>query len=238
MKNDLIHTRRNEAFTSSNIVSDMLEVPNKDLLRTIDKVIKLYNLTVLHSTVKNAKHQPIFIETTYKNKRGRVYKSYDMNEAAYMLLAMQLSKYKNAREVQIAVVTAFSMMKEAILNHDNPEWNQIRSEGKEVRKIETDVIKDLVEYARQQGATNYKFIYSNYTRMMNKEMQLIIESQGMPIKDLSTKQDLLLISIAEKQLSYYLQNAMKEGLHYKDIYKGAKAFLNQFAASLNPMILR
>ncbi|MGK3946705.1 Rha family transcriptional regulator, partial [Streptomyces caeruleatus] len=76
-------------FTNTVIVAENLEVPHKDLLRTVK--------SLLEKTKKQCAGQPIvFIESSFTNKQGRTYPMYEMNEDAYMLLAMQLSNYEKA----------------------------------------------------------------------------------------------------------------------------------------------
>ena len=56
----------------------------------------------------------------------------------------------------------------ALLNKQNSEWLETRKQGKLVRRGETDVIQQLVQYAINLGCKNTKFFYSNYSRMVNK----------------------------------------------------------------------
>jgi phage regulator Rha-like protein len=82
---ELVHTKRGEIYTTSILVSEKLEVPHNKLLRTIERVIKDYNF---HTPPVSTEFQ--FIETTFTTKMNKTYKSYDMNEQAFIVLVMNL----------------------------------------------------------------------------------------------------------------------------------------------------
>jgi len=234
MKTSIIHTRRAEAFTSSKIVADMLEVPHRDLLRTIKKIVKRQKNNAHTSALK---YPQKFIETTYQNRMGRIYKAYDMNEQAYMKLAMQLSGYEKAEQVQDAIIEAFALMKSALLNHKDPIWQLERKKTKAVRYKETDMIQAFVEYAKEQGSQHPDYYYQNFTKMTNKALApLLTAPDGKPVKDLSTIEDMDAIRIAERMIAQIIEQGMQAGIYYKEIYAKAKERINAFATSLAPMI--
>ncbi|MDY0138263.1 MAG: Rha family transcriptional regulator [Candidatus Izemoplasmatales bacterium] len=113
MEIKLVHTKGQEVFTNSKIIADMLEVNHKDLIRTVEKVISRQKNSVLRSTLKFPQK---IIESSFTNKMGRTYKMYELNEQAYLKLAMQLSRYEKADVVQDQMIEAFSLMKQLLLN--------------------------------------------------------------------------------------------------------------------------
>jgi len=223
MKTDLVHTIKNEIFTNTLIVSENLEVPHTNLLRTVRDVISKIK--------KHPSHQRIvFLESQFTNKQGRTYTMYEMNEDAYMLLAMQLSNYEKAFAVQMAIIKAFRLMAIALVNQQNISWIEARKNGKIERVAETDIIKEFVDYATKQGSTSSKMYYINITKMTNKALEFIIQDKtGVPVRDLSTMENLGFIMALDKRAGNAIAYGMSENMHYKDIYHYAKAEVNKLA---------
>jgi Rha family phage regulatory protein len=223
MKTDLVHKIKNDFFTNTLIVAENLEVSHKDLLRTVERL--------LERTKKQCAGQHIvFIESSFTNKQGRTYPMYEMNEDAYMLLAMQLSQYEKAFQVQVAIVKAFREMAIALVNQQNVSWIEARKSGKIARVAETDVIKDFVEYATAQGSKSAKMYYMNITKMTNKALEFIIQDKtGTPIRDLTSLENLGFIIALDKRAANAIAHGMAENMHYKDIYHYAKDEVNKLA---------
>lgn len=230
MKNSLVHTKGQEVFTNSKIIADMLEVNHKDLLRTVEKVIDRQKNNVPASPLNFPQK---FIETTFKNKMGRSYKMYELNEQAYLKLTMQLSGYEKAEIVQDQMIEAFSIMKQTILNHQNNSWITNRVNGKEVRKIEMDTVKNFVEYAISQGSTSANRYYQNVTKMTNKALELLIQSKdGKPLRDLATVSELGFITVIDNRATLAIQDGIDRKLPYKEIYKYAKEEVEKLVDAL------
>lgn len=220
MKNEIVHTNRGDVYTSSRIVAEMLEVNHKDLLRTI---IKITERIEKQGATKHIKFPQIFKETTFTNKQNRTYPMYEMNEQAYLKLAMKLDGYEKAEIVQDQIVEAFSIMKQALLNKDNQSWISHRGQGKTARREETDVIKEFVEYATLQGSKSASMYYQNITKMTNKALELLVQSKdGRPLRDLATVTDLGFIQVVDNRATQAIQDGMDRKLPYKEIYKFAK----------------
>lgn len=231
MKTDLVHVTKKEVFTDSKIISEMLEVNHKDLLRTIEKIVNRQKNNGLVSALKFPQK---FIESSFTNKMGRTYKMYDLNEQAYMKLAMHLKGYEKAEQVQDAIIESFSLMKTALLNHENASWLDYRTKVKEIRKAETDTIKQFVDYAMSQGSQNAVRYYGNITKMTNKALELLVQvKDGGPIRDLVTIMELGFIQMLDHRAMQAIQYGMDQNLPYKYIYKYAKEEVNKLADSLN-----
>ena len=230
MKNALVHTKRDEVFTNSKIIADMLEVTHKDLLRTIEKVTNRQKNNRLASPLK---YPQKFIESSFKNKMGRIYKMYELNEQAYLKLAMQLSGYEKAEIVQDQMIEAFTMMKQQVLNMQNNSWIAKRDEAKQIRQKETDVIKDFIEYATKQGSKNANKYYMNITKMTNKALELLIQTdEYKPLRDLATITELGFIQMLDLRAMQAIEDGMKRQLPYKEIYKYAKEEVEKLSDSL------
>ena len=169
MKTDIVTVNKKEVFTNTKVISDMLEVNHSDLLRTIEKIVERHENNKQVSVLKFPQK---YIESTFKNKMGRTYKMYELNEQAYMKVAMHLKGYEKAEMVQDSIIEAFSMMKQSLLNQSNQTWLSSRKESKQVRKAEMDVLKEFVEYATKQGSTSANRYYCNVTKMTNKALEM------------------------------------------------------------------
>jgi phage regulator Rha-like protein len=231
MKTKIVHVKKNEVLTTSKLVAEMLEVPHRDLLRTIEKIVFRNENNAHTSTLKFPQK---FIESTFLNKMGRSYSMYEMNEQAYMKLAMHLKGYDKAEQVQDSIIEAFYLMKRALLNHQNATWLNARESGKEIRAIETCTIKEFVDYATDQGSKNAKFYYSNVTKMTNKALELLIQvKDGKPLRELATIMELGFIQVVENRAQQVLNYGMDNKLPYKFIYQEAKKQVNELVDSLN-----
>jgi phage regulator Rha-like protein len=230
MKTDLVHTVKGEVFTDSKVISEMLEVEHKVLVNTIEKTL---NRQKNNGTDKPLKYPQKFIESSFKNKMGRTYKMYELNEQAYLKLAMQLSGYEKAEIVQDQIIEAFSIMKEALLNQQNNSWIEKRSETKQIRQIQTDVIKNFVNYATSQGSKSAIMYYQNITKMTNKALELLIQTKhGKPLRDLATITELGFISVVDNRAMQAIEDGMNRELPYREIYKFAKEEVEKLVDSL------
>ncbi len=231
MKTELVHTINKDIFVDSKCISEMLEVGHSDLLRTIERIIERQKNNPPTSALKFPQK---FIVSSFINKMGRTYSMYEMNEQAYMKLAMHLKGYEKAELVQDTIIEAFSLMKQALLNHQNTSWLNARKAGKEIRTIETDTIKTFVEYATNQGSKNAKFYYANITKMTNKALELLIQvKDGKPLRELATITELGFIQNVEYRAQLVLEDGMRHDLPYKYIYQEAKKQVNDMVDFLN-----
>jgi len=231
MKTEIVHAKKNEAFTTSKVVSEMLEVPHKVLQNTIERIIENQKN---NGTPKPLKFPQKYIKGSFTNKMGRTYEMYELNEQAYMKVAMQLKGYDKAEIVQDAIIESFSLMKQALLNHQNYTWINARNQGKEIRGMETDIIKDFVDYATNQGSENAKFYYASITKMTNKALELLIQvKEGNQLRDLATITELGHIQMADNIAMQSIKIGMEENLPYKYIYKSAKEKVNEFVSFMN-----
>ena len=231
MNNKLVQVKKNEVYTTSVIIAEQLGVTHKDILRTVKKTVNRQKNNVQASTLK---FPQVFIESTFKNKMGRTYPMYLMNEQAFIKLAMQLSGYEKAEAVQDMVIDAFFMMKETISQHQNASWQLKRKDSKDIRLEETDVIKEFVDYATSQGSKSAKMYYMNITKMTNKALELLLSvKDDTPIRDFANIMDLGFIQIVDNRAKQCLSDGMKQGLPYKYIYKQAKEQVNKLVDSLS-----
>ena len=104
------------------------------------------------------------------------------------------------------------------------EWQSARSEGKVVRRQETDVIQEFVQYACEQGSVNSNRYYMSITKMVKS----VLGEQAK--RDTLDAGELMTLAVAERVTAQALQEAMCAGLPYKVIYQSVKAKVTTLAA--------
>lgn len=116
------------------------------------------------------------------------------------------------------------------LNQQSDMWLAQREQSKLIRREETDVIKQFVEYATSQGSVNAKFYYKHITNVVYKCLGLIQYKQPKLRETLDLMQTNQLI-LAEMTAKKSLLKYMEEKEHYKAIFPLVKRDLESFADS-------
>lgn len=101
------------------------------------------------------------------------------------------------------------------------KWIETRKQGKLTRKSETDVIKELVEYAKNQGSKNAEMLYMTYSKLANK-------MAGIDKRDNATINQLNNLSLIENIILHCIRAGIEQEKHYKKIYQDCKARLVMF----------
>ncbi len=92
-----------------------------------------------------------------------------------------------------------------------------RLDGKQARRLETDAIKSLVEYAKASGSSKPDMYYVTLTKMTNNALG--IESGQ---RESMNARQLQLLKLAETMVEIAIRDGLKAELHYKDIYRLCK----------------
>lgn len=200
--NDLVQLSKNEAVCSS------LDVA-KSFGKRHDNVLKgIFNL------LKNKDVEKMFCKTSYKDAKGENRPMYLMNRDGFSLLVMGFNG-KEALEWKLKYIEAFNKMETIIREKSTQMWISARETGKLTRKSETDVIKELVEYAKSQGSTHPDKLYMVYSTLANK-------MAGVQSRDEATVQQLGRLDMAEQIILCMVREGMAVGLGYKEIYQNCK----------------
>ena len=106
--NDIILENRNgKILVSSLDVAEKFGKRHDSILRDIDNLIS--DSTKVWSEM--------FIESSYKNERGKIYRCFDMNRDAFSLLCMGFNG-KKALEWKLKYIDAFNKMEETLKSGD------------------------------------------------------------------------------------------------------------------------
>ena len=93
--------------------------------------------------------------------------------------------------------------------------------------METDAIRDLVEYARTNGSKSSEMYYMTITKMTNSALGI---DAGQ--RDNLDARKLNEIKIAETMVQIAISDGINAGLNYKDIYKLCKDRVSAIAKTL------
>ena len=98
------------------------------------------------------------------------------------------------REFKKALVKEFFEMRKFIMERHTAEWVESRKQSKLNRKVQTDAIKELVEYAQTNGSTNANRYYAIYSRLADKVV-------GIQNRDEANISQLNILSVVESIMS-------------------------------------
>lgn len=115
-----------------------------------------------------------------------------------------------------------------VRQHNDPNWQNVRKDGKAVYQQKTEVIKEFVEYATSQGSKNAQLYYANLAKMENKAL-FFLEQKYTNVREILTIKQLMQVSTADDVIEKALKEGMDKELHYKECYSLAKERVVAFA---------
>lgn len=208
---DLVSIINNKAVCTSLQVAEKFERKHKNVIKSIE------NLIEMDSAQKLAQW---FSKDKYKDSSGKENPMYYMNRDGFTVLAMGFNG-KKALDWKIQYINAFNAMEEMLKERNTQLWIKQRTQGKLIRNKETDIIKQLIQYAKQQGSTHADMLYITYSKLANK-------MAGISDRDLATFQQLSELSFIENIILNQIRVGMEKNFHYKDIYKDCKKQIELF----------
>ena len=97
-----------------------------------------------------------------------------------------------------------------------------RAEGKMIRRVETDAIKEFIEYAKSNGSQSSERYYAIITKATNEILNI---SAGQ--RDSLTAVQLEHLAMVERVIASALTQGIEKEMNYKDIYKLASSKAKQ-----------
>ena len=209
--NELVYLKSDEVVCSSLEVAERFGKQHSKVIRSIEQI---------KADSSSQNWLQCFKETTYKDASGKRNKMYYMNRDGFAFLVMGFTG-KKANEWKWKYINAFNQMESFIKEKTTEAWIETRRTGKITRKAETDVIKQLVEYAREQGSTHSQMLYMTYSKLANN-------MAGITDRESATVMQLNNMSLIENIILNQIRVGMERGLHYKEIYKDCKRQIELF----------
>jgi len=163
---------------------------------------------------------------------GRPTESYLLNEDQFILLVLLAKNTKESVDLKIRVSREFKRMKQTISNlvsqRQDPNWQNVRADGKAVYLQKTDIIKQFVEYAESQGSKSARMYYVKLAQMENQAL-FFIEAKYKNLREIMTIKQLMQVATADDVIEKAIKEGMDNKLHYKDIFQLAKERVIAFA---------
>lgn len=209
--NDIVFIDEAKPSTTTLIIAEGVENDHRNVMRLLNK----YSDRQLLSTFKKTK--------VSRGGRPVEYATLDEEQTTFLITLMNNSEKVVAFKEQLT--KAFYRMKATLLrianNKQNEEWLSCRTKGKEIRNSATAVVKDFVEYAKNQGSKSAEMYHVNISKMENKALFFVTEKYPN-LRDVMDKRQLSFIQSADTITREALIEGMDSELFYKDIYKLAK----------------
>lgn len=195
----------------SRLLAPELNHRHRTILENIDKYISQFeSLGSLPFQTEMGNHGGVPVRFALLNE-----------DQCYFLLTLMRNN-NHVVSAKLKLVKAFRDARSQIALRDIA-----RIEGKEVRRTETDAIKDLVQYATAHGSSNAKMYYANITKMTNSALGI---DSGQ--RDILEHKKLQQIKVAETIVEIAIRDGLKAGLDYRDIYKLCKDRVSTIASVL------
>lgn len=203
--NELVYLKKNEAFTDSMVIAEGTGNQHESVVRILTKHRKDFE-----------DFGKLEFMDLKSGKRGRPTKVYLLSEEQATLLVTYLDNTDVVRQFKKTLVHQFFVMRKFLAEKQTTVWIEARQQGMITRKAETDVIKELVEYAKAQGSTHADMLYITYSKLANTLC-------GIKSRDEATSSQLHDLSIFENLILSMIRNGIEANMDYKQIYKECKA---------------
>lgn len=207
---EFVELKGNDVFTNSKVIADGTNNQHESVVA----IIRKYEKDILD-------FGNIDFSDLKSGKRGQPERVYYLNEEQATFVITLLRNSKIVVKFKKELVRQFYAMRRFILEKQSKLWGETRIANKENRLKETDVIKLLVDYAKEQGSTHSDKLYVTYTKLAKS----VIGGN----RDNITVSDLNNLTLVESIILQTIRIDMSMGMHYKDIYRDCKNRIEQFA---------
>ena len=207
---ELVELKGNDVFTNSKVIADGTNNQHESVVA----IIRKYEKDILDFGNMD-------FSDLKSGKRGQPERVYYLNEEQATFVITLLRNSKIVVKFKKELVRQFYAMRRFILEKQSKLWGETRIANKENRLKETDVIKLLVDYAKEQGSTHSDKLYVTYTKLAKS----VIGGN----RDNITVSDLNNLTLVESIILQTIRIDMSMGMHYKDIYRDCKNRIEQFA---------
>lgn len=209
--NELVLLKDEQVVCSSLDVAERFGKKHSDLIRKIENGISNSENAKLH-------FQKSYYKTDGNNKS---YPFYYMDRDGYSFLVMGFTG-KKADKWKWQYINAFNQMEKILTERQTSIWIETRQQGKITRKQETDVIAQLIEYAKSKGSKHSEMLYITYSKLANK-------MAGIDnCRDMATTNQLSKLTFIENIILNQIRVGMQRDMDYHDIYKDCKRQIELF----------
>ncbi len=206
---ELVEVKENDVFTNSKVIAE----GTGNQHHAVRELIKKYKSDI--------EDFGTLLISNEESTGGRPAEIYYLNEEQATFVITLLRNSKVVVKFKKELVRQFYAMRKFLIEKQSQLWNDTRLANKQNRLKETDVIKLLVEYAKNQGSTHSDKLYMTYTKLAKS----VIGSK----RDNVSVSELNNLTLVESIILQTIQINMSMGMHYKDIYKDCKERIERFA---------
>jgi len=232
LSKNLIELIDGDLYTGTWKLSKLFELEHKSLKRLVEKHTEEF--CSFDENSNNCIKKRILTVDSKSTVRKRKHIEYLLTEPQSMYLIL-LSRNKDiVRKFKSYLTKLFFKQRKALIKllaqKQNAEWLQKRESGKIERRLETDTIKDFVEYALSQGSKSASKYYMIISKMENHTLFNldILELKYPNLRDILEGYQLSTLQNADIIVSRALKEGMEQQLFYKEIYKSAKERIERF----------
>lgn len=211
---ELIILKNNDVFTTSLVIAEGTNVKHKNIKELVSKY---------ENDLKDFGKVRVLNATLDTNGGTQKTSYYLLNEQQATFLMTLLRNTKVVVEFKKELVKQFYQMRQILLEKQTALWQNTRIEAKANRLRETDEIKALVAYAKENGSKNAEKYYITFSNLANKAVG--IDSNQRSTATTSQLNNLILI---ENIISHVVKEGLQKQSHYKGIYKACKERIEQF----------
>lgn len=209
---ELVELKGNDVFTNSKVIAEGTNVKH----HAVQQIISKYESDFLEFGQVAFEMRPVRY-----SKGTNEEKIYLLNEEQATLLMTYMRNSEITRKFKKELVRQFYAMRRFLLEKQSKLWNDTRLANKENRLKETDVIKMLVDYAKEQGSTHSDKLYLTYTKLAKSV--ICGNRDSVSVTDLNN------LTLVESIILQTIRIDMSMGMPYKEIYKDCKNRIERFA---------
>lgn len=202
----LVTLWREKAVCSSLDVAEHFHKRHGDIIRAIE--------TKIFPNVPKDFNRLNFQGVKYKDAKGEERPMYRMTRDGFTLLVMGFTG-KEAMEWKVKYISAFNCMEQLLLERQTPEFLAAREEGRRIRRMETDAIKEFVAYAKAQGSSRAEWYYRSFATLANNAAGVAARAEAGGMEELQ-------IQLVENIIAKKIRQGMAASKGYKDIFRECK----------------
>lgn len=207
---ELVELRENDVFTNSKVIAEGTNNQHESVVA----IIRKYESDI-------SDFGKIDFSDLKSGKRGQPERVYYLNEEQATFVITLLRNSKVVVKFKKELVRQFYAMRKFLIEKQSKLWAETRTANKENRLKETDVIKLLEDYAKEQGSKNSDKLYVVYTKLAKS----VVGGK----RDSVSVSELNNLTLVESIILQTIKIDMSMGMHYKDIFKDCKDRIERFA---------
>lgn len=227
MKKDLIIIENNEPYVGTWTLSEGFGVEHRSLTRLMKKYLDEFEELSFDRAATR-------LRPVVPKQGGASFDEYLLCEEQAIYITTLLTNTSKVRKFKMYLSKEFMRQRrfinKLIVQKQNADWLEKRKAGKIDRRVETDAIKEFIEYAKAQGSQNAPKYYMAISKMENKSLFLNLMAVDFPkLRDAVSGISLTKLQMADRIVAKALKEGMEQNTYYKEIFLLAKARVESFA---------